>query len=64
MATEKLTREDCLYLLTEKQKELKDNGLARFPQRSDFTDYEEFFFVFEVVNGAHISTHLTVDDDL
>ena len=40
MATEKLTREDCLYLLINKRQELKDNGLARFPQRSDFTDYE------------------------
>lgn len=40
MAAEKLTREDCLLLLIKKQKELKDCGLARFPQRSDFTDYE------------------------
>lgn len=36
MATKKLTREDCLSLLTEKQKELKEHGLTRFPQRSDF----------------------------
>ena len=40
MATEKLTREDCLFLLINKQKELKVQGLTRFPQRSDFTDYE------------------------
>lgn len=40
MATAKLTREDCLFLLIKKQKELKDQGLTRFPQRSDFTKYE------------------------
>ncbi len=40
MATEKLTREDCLFLLIKKQKELKEQGLTRFPQRSDFTEYE------------------------
>lgn len=40
MATEKLTREDCLFLLIKKQKELKDQGLTRFPQRSDFSEYE------------------------
>ncbi|MBQ4354784.1 MAG: hypothetical protein IJC71_07800, partial [Clostridia bacterium] len=40
MATEKLTREDCLFLLIKKQKELQVQGLTRFPQRSDFTDYE------------------------
>ena len=40
MAAEKLTREDCLHLLIKKQKELQDSGLTRFPQRSDFTDYE------------------------
>ena len=40
MATEKLTRDDCLSLLAGKQKELNDSGLARFPQRSDFSDYE------------------------
>ena len=40
MAADKLTREDCLFLLINKQKELQDQGLTRFPQRSDFTDYE------------------------
>ena len=40
MATEKLTREDCLFLLVNKQKELYDRGLTRFPQRSDFSDCE------------------------
>ena len=37
MATEKLTREDCLSLLVKKQEELKDSGLTRFPQRSEMT---------------------------
>lgn len=40
MATEKLTREDCLFLLVNKQKELHEQGLTRFPQRSDFSDCE------------------------
>jgi len=40
MATEKLTRDDCLDLLIKKQAELHNNGLTRFPQRSDFSDYE------------------------
>ena len=40
MAAEKLTRNDCLFLLVEKQKELNDLGVMRFPQRSDFSDYE------------------------
>ena len=40
MATEKLTRSDCLSLLVNKQKELNDSGLTRFPQRSDFLENE------------------------
>lgn len=40
MATKKLTREDCLSLLTAKQKELQQQGLTRFPQRSDFSVQE------------------------
>ena len=40
MATEKLTRDDCLCLLRQKQTELQENGLTRFPQRSDFSDYQ------------------------
>ena len=40
MAAVKLTREDCLFLLVNKKKELSDAGLSRFPQRSDFTEYE------------------------
>ena len=40
MAAIKHTREDCLLLLRNKQKELSENGLTRFPQRSDFSDSE------------------------
>ena len=36
----KYTREDCIVLLQKKQVELAESGLTRFPQRSDFTDYE------------------------
>ncbi len=36
----KYTREDCIALLKKKQLELYEGGLTRFPQRSDFTDYE------------------------
>lgn len=36
----KYTREDCIALLQKKQTELHESGLIRFPQRSDFTDYE------------------------
>ena len=40
MENKKYTREDCIALLREKQDFLHDSGLIRFPQRSDFTDYE------------------------
>ena len=43
MSAEKLTREGCLSLLKDKQKELNDSGVTRFPKRSDFTDYEVMF---------------------
>ena len=40
MEKPKYTRESCIALLRDKQEELHRNGLIRFPQRSDFTDYE------------------------
>lgn len=40
MSTMKYTREICISLLQAKQTELRNAGLERFPQRSDFTDYE------------------------
>ena len=40
MGTIKYAREDCIMLLQEKQAELHDAGLNRFPQRSDFSDSE------------------------
>ena len=40
METKKYTREDCITLLQEKQRALQEAGLTRFPQRSDFPDYE------------------------
>lgn len=40
MSAIKHTREDCILLLQNKQKELLENGLTRFPQRSDFLDNE------------------------
>jgi len=40
MAKEKLTREDCLARLAEKQRLLREAGLDRFPQRGDFCDDE------------------------
>lgn len=40
MENQKYTREDCIALLRKKQNYLNDIGLTRFPQRSDFSDYE------------------------
>ena len=40
MEHKKYTREECIALLQKKQSELHADGLTRFPQRSDFTDYE------------------------
>ena len=36
----KLKKEDCILLLKNKHAELKEAGLSRYPQRSDFTDAE------------------------
>ena len=38
MAEKKITRENCIALLQEKQEQLKLCGQARYPQRSDFDD--------------------------
>ena len=43
MAAEKRTRDDCILLLREKQTELQNRGLTRFPQRSDFADDDVMF---------------------
>ncbi|MBP3918372.1 MAG: hypothetical protein J6I50_04295 [Clostridia bacterium] len=40
MAAMKYSRELCITLLQDKQTELHNAGLERFPQRSDFSDYE------------------------
>ncbi len=40
MAEEKLTREKCIDLLTNKQKEIALRGEKRYPYRSDFSDRE------------------------
>ena len=40
MAESKLTREDCLALLQNKQGLLQAQGLERYPQRSDFSEIE------------------------
>lgn len=40
MADKKLTREECLLLLKEKHSLLKDHGIDRYPQRSDFSERE------------------------
>ena len=40
MEHKKYTREDCISLLQKKQTELHESSMTRFPQRSDFTDYE------------------------
>ncbi|MGN1410192.1 MAG: hypothetical protein ACI4XJ_08445 [Eubacteriales bacterium] len=37
---EKYTRDDCVVMLREKQTELNETGLNRFPQRSDFAESE------------------------
>ena len=36
MENKKYTREDCILLMNEKYAELKETGLSRYPQRSDF----------------------------
>ena len=40
MAMLKYTREDCIFLLQNKQNELHQANLTRFPQRSDFQNEE------------------------
>jgi ATP-dependent Clp protease protease subunit len=36
----KLTKEDCILLLGDKYKKLREQGLSRYPQRSDFDDMQ------------------------
>ena len=40
MAEKKMTRDDCLALLREKQDSLKASGFDRYPKRSDFSERE------------------------
>lgn len=40
MSDKKYKKEDCILLLQNKYKELKAEGLSRYPQRSDFEDRE------------------------
>ena len=40
MATEKLTREDCINILQGKHGSLKERGEDRYPRRSDFSESE------------------------
>lgn len=37
---EKFTKEQCVYLLCRKAKELEENGENRYPQKSDFSEAE------------------------
>ena len=40
MSDKKYSREDCFILLQNKYQELKNQGLDRYPQRSDFEERE------------------------
>lgn len=40
MSDEKLTKADCLALLSEKYSFLQDQGMERYPRRSDFSERE------------------------
>ena len=40
MSKKKYNKEDCLVLLNNKYNELKEQGLTRYPQRSDFGERE------------------------
>ena len=40
MLDKKYKKEDCILLLQSKYKELQEQGLSRYPQRSDFEDRE------------------------
>ena len=40
MAEKKYTKEECILLLKGKYGEMQEQGISRYPQRSDFTDKE------------------------
>ena len=40
MSDRKYRKEDCIRLLKNKYFELKENGMNRYPQRSDFEELE------------------------
>ena len=40
MSDKKYRKEDCIRLLKDKYFELKENGMNRYPQRSDFEELE------------------------
>lgn len=40
MAEKKYTKEECILLLKGKYGEMQQQGISRYPQRSDFTDKE------------------------
>lgn len=40
MSDKKYNKEDCLVLLNDKYNELKERGITRYPQRSDFSERE------------------------
>ena len=40
MSEKKYNKNDCLLLLQKKAQELKEQGLVRYPQRSDFEERE------------------------
>ena len=40
MESKKYTKEECLVLLRDKYSELRESGLERYPQRSDFSEGE------------------------
>ncbi len=40
MSDKKYKREDCIALLCDKYLQLKQQGLSRYPQRSDFETHE------------------------
>jgi len=40
MSDRKYKKEDCIFLLQNKQKELTEQGVVRYPQRSDFDELQ------------------------
>lgn len=40
MSDKKYNKQACVVLLNDKYKELQEQGLSRYPQRSDFEDRE------------------------